>query len=237
MAIPSVSKLYWDNGELTTIETSYNLAAHDDSELVVPANPNRVVCHFFANSGIVGNTIRGGLGSYNSAFGFFLYLSGFNLFKQPTSYDVENVGDVVTSGVYAFASGVGPVGESGRVIEVLCSSGSRPNNCGGNMAYDFRTASGTVATANTLIPIFPANSRRVALAVSVVDPTGAIAPLFALSANWSAIRNWMIMSPPINLSFPYRDYGPVIREQVAYYAYNVGLQYTITETWAIPSAR
>lgn len=104
--------------------------------------------------------------------------------------------------------------------------------------FDFRQASISETEPAILagVQLFPANSRRVSLIIS-----SNIGSLDASNVNLATAKNasliWIGTQPPIDWILPYRDYGPIIKQEVWVFAnLNVGITLDLfgVEIFAVP---
>lgn len=83
--------------------------------------------------------------------------------------------------------------------------------------YDFRQSLITVSAAAgvTGVKLFGANSQRLSLIVTsnAQNIAGGTAHV-SLATLQQTSRIWYDQTPPINMILPYRNYGPIIREEV-----------------------
>lgn len=95
--------------------------------------------------------------------------------------------------------------------------------------YDYRTV--VLATDLTYQVAMPGNRNRVALIFSCMVAAGQTTTIGWKSGNDGI---WYFVQTPYNLTLAYRDYGPLIKEQVTLRTAPVGASVTVTEVTIIP---
>lgn len=78
------------------------------------------------------------------------------------------------------------------------------------MSYDQHTAESTTLSAGVGVMMFPADSRRVTLTISSDEATSNV----SLGTGPSYETIYMRLTAPITIVLPYRDFGPLIKQEV-----------------------
>lgn len=96
--------------------------------------------------------------------------------------------------------------------------------------FDWHTTLVTPLTA-TPVMAFPANANRVSIIVSCSASPGVN---FGLFTGDSGFTEWVQLFSPTNLTFPYRDYGPIIKQAIFIGVGTNGTPVSVTEVIQIP---
>lgn len=113
-------------------------------------------------------------------------------------------------------SGDGVLGYYAAVVECACRCGNDPGlECRCDLSYDYRQYSATIAlNDNTLHMLVPSNSRRVSLVISCSDTTPTSIVLFHVGNTSNPTSTILSISAPFSITMPYRDWGPIIRQEI-----------------------
>ena len=101
--------------------------------------------------------------------------------------------------------------------------------------FDSRSITLSIAAASGFVKVFESNSTRVSLLVSS-DGTLAANTELRLSTKQSNAHSWFRLNFPFARSFPYRDFGPLIKEPLFVQVGNGVANVTATEIFAVSQA-
>lgn len=145
-------------------------------------------------------------------------------------YTLGGLGPIVREKL--FLKETAGVTSAAYIVEAVCDCDYDEfcRKCETMPVYDYRNRSVTTAVFNQYIQLFPANRRRVSLSISASDPAGT-----GFAVNIASIgddsRRWYSTIPPFTNVFSYRDWGPIIGDEIWVASNKVGLVFTGFETY------
>jgi len=101
--------------------------------------------------------------------------------------------------------------------------------------YDQRGVTISLAAVSGFVKVLNANRNRVSLFVSV-NGTQAVNVSIELAASSPASSIFFFTVPPIAQVFPYRDWGPLITEELWARIGSGTVTLSATEVWRVPNS-
>lgn len=98
--------------------------------------------------------------------------------------------------------------------------------------YDWKTYTYTGLNFTTGVRMFGENGRRVAFHVSS-DKVIAGGAVMAVAADINNTRGILWATLPATVTFPYRDFGPIIQESLFLLSSDAGATFVVTEIYRV----
>jgi hypothetical protein len=211
----------------------YNLTPVGISSLVIDAEQRRFAVGVSFATSSPGVTFGYSFGSADSAIGFN-YTGVFARVWAFNTQSVRVLGGGITLPIYAHTTNAGFGG--GTIVDTQCNCDVQDYSlcCNMTQQYDYRSQTTTISPANTYTLLLPSNKNRVSLALLCNNPSLAN-PFFTIATIASPSFAWFGGQTPFSNVFAYRDWGPLITQDLYVSVQTANSTWTATEVFKVPT--
>jgi len=151
--------------------------------------------------------------------------------RNPHVVTIDDIFDSIKQEVWLTSSD--DLDKSAFVTEVICDK-CRMNSVNPLRSglLDYRVLTVASIPALTYVKLINSNSRRVSLSVTISNPDAPVNRVIKLAISDSGLKDFFLTAGGIDLVMPYRDWGPLIKEEIWVNHGFLGLPTaTIYEAW------